>query len=396
VPSRIKNLFPRVIINSRCEKTIEVDLISDNWEKVTASTPSGKSKGKKEIAEIKPDEAVNLIENKIFSEIKGFELCQQTKFDTLLNNLGDNVGSNTKLVLSIAYLKLSSLSLSLENYAYIRHYLTKIDKSFYNFPIPHFNMVNGGVHANNSLNFQEFLVIPKLKASFKENYWAAVDIYQSLKTVLIRSGLGTTIADEGGYSFDLKDDTKVFDLLKIACTEKSLSPGKDIFFGIDASADNLHKSAENLSSIYEKIVANYPLIYIEDPYTENEYKYWLNIMSKKNHNLLIIGDDLTVTNSQYINQYAQKKMINGVIIKPNQIGTVTQTLEAVETAKKNHLKIVVSHRSGETNDDFIADFALAVEADGVKFGAPARGERVAKYNRLLKIEDSLINKTNNK
>jgi len=213
---------------------------------------------------------------------------------------------------------------------------------------------------------------------------------------LIRSGLGTTIADEGGYSFDLKDDTKVFDLLKIACTEKSLSPGKDIFFGIDASADNLHKSAENLSSIYEKIVANYPLIYIEDPYTENEYKYWLNIMSKKNHNLLIIGDDLTVTNSQYINQYAQKKMINGVIIKPNQIGTVTQTLEAVETAKKNHLKIVVSHRSGETNDDFIADFALAVEADGVKFGAPARGERVAKYNRLLKIEDSLINKTNNK
>ncbi|KKP89203.1 MAG: Enolase [Berkelbacteria bacterium GW2011_GWA2_35_9] len=393
--SRIKNLFPRVIINSRCEKTIEIDLISDNWEKVTASVPSGKSKGKKEIVEVKADKAVNLIENKIFSKIKGFELCQQIKFDQLLNEYGDNVGSNTKLVLSIAYLKLSSLSLSLENYAYIRHYLTKIHKSFYHFPTPYFNMVNGGVHANNNLGFQEFLVIPKLKASFKENYWSAVEIYQSLKLVLIKSGLGTTIADEGGYSFDLKDDTKVFDLLKIACTEKSLVPGKEIFFGIDASADNLHKSADNLTSTYEKIMANYPLVYLEDPYSENDFKYWLAIMSKKNHNFLIVGDDLTVTNSQYINQYAQQKLINGVIIKPNQIGTITQTLEAIETAKKNHLKIIVSHRSGETNDDFIADFALAVEADGVKFGAPARGERVAKYNRLLKIEDNLINQTNN-
>lgn len=387
--SRIKNLLPRVIINSRCEKTIEIDLVSNNWDKVTASVPSGKSKGKNEAKEINPDQAVKIINDRIFPKIKEFKLCKQDEFDQLLNSFGD-IGSNTKLVLSIAYLKLSSSSLSLENFAYIRHYLSGINSAQYQFPIPLFNIVNGGLHANNNLMFQEFMIVPKLKANFKDNYWAGVKIYQSLKIVLANSGLGTTVADEGGYSFDLKDNLKVFDLFQLACAKASFIPGKEIYFGLDASADNLHISKEKLKLDYERIVSKYPLIYLEDPFSENDPKYWLDILTKNARNLLVVGDDLTVTNSAYIDKYSRQKLINAVIIKPNQIGTITETIKAIQTARRNKIKVIVSHRSGETNDDFIADFALAVEADSVKFGAPARGERVAKYNRLLKIEDSII------
>ena len=389
MPSRIKNLLPRVIINSRCEKTIELDLVSDNWEKVTASVPSGRSKGNNEAKEINPLQSVNIIKDRIYPRIKGFELCQQDKFDQLLNSFGD-IGANTKLVLSIAYLKLSSSSLSLENFAYIRHYLSEINSSRYRFPKPLFNVVNGGLHADNNLMFQEFLIIPELKASFKENYWAGVGIYQNLKIVLSKSGLGTTTADEGGYSFDLKDNLKVFDLLQLACEKASFIPGKDIHFGLDASANNLYISKEKLKLNYENIISKYPLAYLEDPFSENEPKYWFEILSKYDKKILIVGDDITVTNSSYIDKCSKQKLINAVIIKPNQIGTITEAIKAIKTARKNKLFVVVSHRSGETNDDFIADFALAVEADAVKFGAPARGERVAKYNRLLNIEDSIL------
>lgn len=387
--SRIKNLLPRVIINSRSEKTIEVDLVSNNWDKVTSSVPSGRSKGKNEAIEINPDKAVKILSDKIFPKIKDFELCRQNEFDDLLDKFGD-IGSNTKLVLSMAYLKLSSSSLSLENFAYIRHYLSGINSAIYQFPTPLFNMVNGGMHANNNLIYQEFMVIPKLKANFKDNYWAGVKIYQNLKKVLENSGLGTTVADEGGYSFDLKDNLKVFDLFNLACEKASLASGKEIFYGLDASANNVHFSTEKLKSDYERIISSYPLIYLEDPYSENDFKCWFDITAKNARNIMVVGDDLTVTNSDFIDKYSKQKLINAVIIKPNQIGTISETLKAIQTARRNNLKIIVSHRSGETNDDFIADFALAVEADAVKFGAPARGERVAKYNRLLKIEDSII------
>jgi enolase len=414
---KISRVYAREIINSKATPTVEVILVLDNGSFVTAGCPSGTSVGTYEAKELRDNDpthmaglgvlkAVNNVNSVIGPKLIGLDPTHQHEIDKLMLEIDgtedkSKLGANAILPVSIAVSKAGAKTLNMPLYAYLKHYTTSANVPI-KIPTPMFNLINGGKHAGNTLDFQEFLIIPAISSRFKDGLNMAVATYQALKKILQDKNSSVLIGDEGGFSPELPNNREALVLLSEAISSAGLRLNYEVFLGIDAAANNFYhdkvykikdrdsnSTSKELIAIYEGLIAEFNILYLEDPLAEDDWDGWQILNSAMSHNTIIVGDDLTTTNYKRLTNAIQKQAISGIIIKPNQIGTVIESLAVVEAAKHAGLKIAVSHRSGETNDDFIADFAVAVNADYAKLGAPARGERVAKYNRLLEIEASL-------
>lgn len=415
--AKIKQIKALEILDSRGNPTIETTIILNDGAVGIASCPSGASVGGYEALELRDNDekryhglgvlkAIENIEKIISPRLIDMEASKQQEIDRTLIELDGTqnkgrLGANATLSVSMAVCKAAARSAVLPLFLYIRQFIHKENTSL-KIPFPLFNLINGGKHAGDNLNFQEFLVIPATSKSYSEALQIGVIVYKTLQTILKQQNLSILIGDEGGFGPTLATNMNAFALLKQAIDATNFHFGLDVFFGLDVAANNFYQnkeyrikdktmslSSDALISFYEELNKSYHLLYLEDPLAEDDWDAWTNITLRIGRETLIVGDDLTATNPYRLQNALAKKAISGIIIKPNQIGTVIEALAVVEMARAAGLKIIVSHRSGETNDDFIADFAVAASADYVKFGAPARGERIAKYNRLSIIDQQL-------
>jgi len=416
---KIQKVFAREILNSKGTPTIETTIVLDNNARGTASCPTGTSVSKFEALDLRDKDqsrhdgkgvlnAINNITSAISPIIIGMDAYSQHKVDKTLIHLDgtkdkSKLGGNAILSVSMAVAKAAAKSLNIPLFMYLRKF-TLHQGSPFKIPTPVFNILNGGKHAGNNLDFQEFLVIPATSFSYEETIIMATTIYESLKKVLKGKKASTLIGDEGGFAPSLDTNRDALSILKEAIALSKFRLEYDVFLGIDAAANSFYSggryhikdqggrlNSSDLIEIYKHINKDFSLIYLEDPFSEDDWDGWKNLTKVLSENTLIIGDDLTSTNIERLQLAIQKDAINGIIIKPNQIGTVIEAIATAEVARISGLKIIASHRSGETNDDFIADFSVAISADYAKFGAPARGERVAKYNRLLEISAQIKN-----
>ncbi len=409
--AKIKQIYSREILNSKGNPTIETTVILNDSSTGVSSCPSGTSVGSYEAVELKDtttgsvQTAIDNIKNQIAPRLVGIEADKQQEIDKIMIDLDGTqnkarLGANAILSVSMSVAKAAAESSVLPLFLYLREFVKKENVPL-KIPTPAFNLINGGVHGDNNMNFQEFLLIPASSKSYTQALGIGTSIYQSLRKTLETNNLTRLVGDEGGYGPTLATNLDVFSILKQAIEATPLRIGFDVFFGLDVAANNFFVegkyhlkdraipfSSNELISYYEDLNKNFNLLYLEDPLSQDDWEGWANLSSKMGATV-IVGDDLTATNPYRLQMALDKKSITGIVIKPNQIGTVIESLAVVEIARQSGLKIVVSHRSGETNDDFIADFAVATSADYVKFGAPARGERVAKYNRLSQIENQL-------
>jgi len=432
--SKIKNIKARKILDSRGNPTVEVELETD-LGKFLASVPSGASKGKYEAVELRDGldarpsreaggpvlgkryhgmgvlKAVKNVNEIIGPKLIGEDTANQTKIDEILINLDGTenkakLGANAILPVSMAVCRAAAAAKNLSLYQHINEIYTGLTcvkltpVRPVSLPIPCFNVINGGAHAGNDLDVQEFMIVPQ-KMSFSENLQVASEIYHQLKEILEKKfgKLATNLGDEGGFAPPIRFPQEAIELILEAAKKLNY----EVKIILDVAASQFFKngkyrmkigvfSREGLLNYYSDLIQKYPIMGLEDPFSEDDFAGWKMLNSKfliPNSKFLIIGDDLTVTNPRRIKMAKEKEDCNAMILKINQIGTITEALEAAKLAKSFGWKIIVSHRSGETNDDFISDLAVGIGADFIKAGAPARGERVAKYNRLLKIEEEL-------
>jgi len=412
----IKSIKAREILDSRGEPTVEVELIT-NFGSFFASVPSGASKGKYEAVELRDGgkryggrgvlRAVRNVNEKISQKIKNREVDNQERIDQLLIEIDgtknkSRLGANAILPVSMAVCRAGAAAQNIPLYEYISQLFgQKILRT--NFPTPCFNLINGGVHAGNDLDIQEFMVVPQAD-SLKKSLQIVSEIYHTLKKVLIKSfgKKAINVGDEGGFAPPLKSTRGALDLL-IKATKLAGYSNK-VKISLDCAASQFLSGSRNnpfylfegkrlissrLLNFYQDIIKHYPILSIEDPFSENDFMGFNEAYKRLGKNVLIIGDDLLATNPERMKRAFDKKLCNGLLLKINQIGTITEALQAARLARTFGWKIMVSHRSGETNDDFIADLAVGISADFIKAGAPARGERLAKYNRLLRIEEEL-------
>lgn len=418
--AKIKKVGAREILDSRGNPTLEVKLTLDNGLQAKAAVPSGASTGKYEALELRDNDltryarkgvlkACRNVERIISSAIIGQEPDPKIidrmmiKLDGTKNK--SQLGANAILGVSLAVARAAALVKNIPLYKYIRekYELTNI-KDEYSLPTPMFNVINGGKHADSGLDVQEFMVIPAGKTSFRRKVRIGAEIFSALRETLKNRGLGFAVGDEGGFAPKLKKTEKVFDLLVTITEFTQHRLGTETFFGLDVAAsvfynDETHKylfekkkrSGDNMLKLYYKWFKSYPLILIEDPFAEDDWSMWPKLTEKLTAlgSKLVVGDDIFSTNVERFQKGIDLKACNSILIKLNQIGTLTETIDCINLARKHNYKVVISHRSGETNDDFIADLAVAVNADFIKTGAPSRGERVAKYNRLMEIEEEL-------
>lgn len=416
--AKIKEIKATEILDSRGNPTIETTVVLNDGNIGIADCPSGASIGSYEAMELRDrDEnrfkglgvlkAIDNVQNAIAPKIIGLEASKQQEIDRAMIELDGTqnkgrLGANAILSVSMAVSKAAAKSSVLPLFLYLKQFIKNSTTTGLKVPTPAFNLINGGKQGDGNLDFQEFLVIPATSKSYRESLEIGTSVCKSLKEVLKQKNLSTLIGDEGGFSPTISTNADALSLLKDAITASSHNLGFDVFLGLDVAANTFHsngayqikdksmsQSSDDLISYYEELNKQFGLLYLEDSLSEDDWDGWTKITSKISQNTIVVGDDLTVTNPYRLAMAIDKKAITGIIIKPNQIGTVIETLAVVEVARMAGFKIIVSHRSGETNDDFIADFAVAVCADYVKFGAPQRGERVAKYNRLLHIEEQL-------
>ena len=397
---KIRSLEARTILDSRGKWSVEATITLKDGTCATASVPQGKSTGSAEAMVLPAAAAVRKINTVIAPRLKrAGNFHDQRAFDTFLNKLDgttskSRLGANAILAASIAFLRAEARAKNIPLWKHIRTiYGLPVHAARPAHPRLFMNMVNGGLHAGNNLHFQEYLVIPNGN-TIKESVEMGTAVYHALGELLTRTKgkTATNLGDEGGYAPDFKDDSEPFRLL--AAVVKKLKLTKRIGFGLDAAATDIKKMGhKELEKIYPKLVREYRLMYLEDPFGEEDFLSFAALTMHfgagraKSAKVWIAGDDLTTTNVRRMERAHAEGSVNAVIIKPNQIGSVSEALDAVRTARKYGWAVIASHRSGETNDDFIADFAYGVGADGLKLGAPARGERIAKYNRLLEIED---------
>jgi enolase len=411
--NRIKKLIAREILDSRGEPTVEVELMTD-FGFFRDSAPSGASKGKYEAVEIRDGgkryqgkgvlKAVQNVNKIIAKKLKNRDVTHQERIDELLIDLDgtenkSKLGANAILPVSMAVCRAGAAAQNISLYQYISQLFgQKIKRE--SFPVSCFNIINGGVHAGNDLQVQEFMVVPQAE-SFSKSLQIGSEIYHILKDVLIKKfgKKATNIGEEGGFAPPLRNTKTALDFLVKAV--KLSGYWNKIEFALDCAAtqfadgrsykfENRRLSASRLLNFYQKLLKNYPIISLEDPFAENDINGFQIAYQEIGANVLIIGDDLLVTNTEKMKKAFEKKLCNGLLLKINQIGTITEALESARLARSFGWKMMVSHRSGETNDDFIADLAVGISADFIKSGAPARGERLAKYNRLLKIEQELF------
>jgi enolase len=409
---KINNLKAREVLDSRGNPTVEVEVLIKN-SRCSAIVPSGASKGKYEARELRDNthrynhqgvlKAVNNVNTIIKKHLLNHEIKSQRELDSLMVKLDGTfnkrrLGANSILGVSLAYARASAQNSNIPLYEYISNIYGNKN---YTLPIPFMNVINGGLHAGNSLAFQEYMVVPVGK-NFSESLRMGSETYHELKS-LIQKKYGRSsinVGDEGGFAPNLSDVREPLKLITRAID--SLGYSKNIYIAIDAAASSFYKngfyiinkskySADKLSRIYESLIKEYNLISIEDPFEETKYSDFRKLL-KRNPKLEVVGDDLLVTNIDMIKKAISLKSCNCLLLKLNQIGTLTESLDAATLAKNNKWSTIVSHRSGETEDSFIADLAVGISSNHIKSGAPARGERVSKYNRLLRIEEELGNK----
>lgn len=415
--NKIKNVSAREILDSRGNPTLEAKVILDNGVIAKASVPSGASTGVHEAFELRDGDlkrygglgvlkAINKVNEIIAPKLAGLNVTKQSEIDKILIELDGtknktNLGANSTLVVSLACARAAALSQKQELYVYL--------KDAYNFisdakiPTPLFNVFNGGKHADTNLDFQEFLVIPKAASASKMIQMGA-EVFHELGNVLKEANYDTDTGAEGGYAPDLDSSIEAIELILAATIRAGYKPGEDLQLGVDVgssilyepstkkyvfSLDNTYFSSANLISLYNDWLKKYPFLYIEDGLAEDDWENWRELTAELGSKMLIVGDDLFTTNTDRLRQGLKEKAGNAIIIKPNQIGTLTETVDCIRLAQKHAYKVIVSHRSGETTDDFIVDLAVACGADYLKAGSLSRGERLAKYNRLLEIADNL-------
>ncbi len=412
--SKIKDLKAREILDSRGLPTIEVECHLVSGEVGRASIPAGASKGKYEALEVRDNEkryfgkgvkrAIENIEVVIKKELIGLDVLEQKKIDNLLKELDgspnkSNLGANALLGVSLACAKAASAFCKLPLYRYLGGINT------FTLPVPYFNIINGGLHAGNDLDIQEYMIVPLGIETFKEKLRAGSEIFHTLKRILKEEGKPIGLGDEGGFACNFENNEEPLRYLTKAIEEAGYEAGKEVFLAIDAASSNFYDektrfyylklenkklTSEELIEYYENWILNYPIIAIEDGLSEEDWEGWQKLTQRLEKKIQLIGDDIFVTNIERLKKGIEKKVANGILIKPNQIGTLSETIECINFAKENGYKVMISHRSGETEDTFIADLAVATNAGQIKAGAPQRGERIAKYNQLLRIEEELF------
>lgn len=414
--AKITKIWAHEILDSRATPTVEAVCILDNGQFAISSVPSGASTGAHEALELRDEDAtrykgkgvlkaVNNVNQFISPALAGMDPSQQGEIDQKMISLDGTenktkLGANAILAASEAVCKAGAIANRQNLYTWVQN-LAKVMGLNANLKVssPLFNMVNGGLHGAGNLDFQEFWVVPASSKSFSQALQEGVEIYMTLGDNLKRRGAIHSIGDEGGYAPNLFTNADALELFVESIKQTPYAIGRDVFLGLDVAADSFYKNGEysirdksapmdELSFIeyYKELNNNYHLALLEDPLAQDSWEGWKKMNAELGDQLTIIGDDLLATNPKRLEKAIAEKSCNAALIKPNQIGTVSETLRVVKMAKDAGWKVVVSHRSGETNDAFIADFAVGVGADYVKFGAPARGERVAKYNRLSSIE----------
>ena len=407
--SLIKSITAREILDSRGNPTVEVEVRLDDKSMARAAVPSGASTGAFEAAELRDggkrylgkgvEHAVKNIVEKIAPVVIGLDALDQKVIDEKMINLDgsknkSNLGANAILGVSLAVARAAAISTGQSLFKYIGKAEGKT------LPVPMMNILNGGAHADTNVDIQEFMVAPIGAPTFKESLRWGAEIYHSLKSVLKGKGLATSIGDEGGFAPDLASNRAALDLILQAIESAGFKAGADIGLAMDVAATEFFENgkykfegkeltAEQMINYYRELVTSYPLLSIEDPLDEDDWDGWRNLTAQLGEKIQIVGDDLFVTNPERLQRGIESKSANALLVKVNQIGTLSETIAAVTLAHKNNFKSMMSHRSGETEDTTIADLAVALNCGQIKTGAPARSERVAKYNQLLRIEEEL-------
>ena len=406
---KIKDIIAREILDSRGNPTVEVDMILENGACARASVPSGASTGSREALELRDKDsnryqgkgvlkAVNNINEIIKPKLMGIEANVKVvdeillKLDNTPNKI--NLGANATLAVSLACLKCEALLNNKELYEYVSDGQVSM-------PVPMVNIINGGAHAVNNLDIQEFMIVPH-QETMKERIRAASEIFHTLKKLLTSANYAVGVGDEGGFAPNLKNNKEALDFIVKAITDSNYIPGKDIGIALDVAASEFYNKETNtykldgkditsdeLISYYNELLETYPIVSIEDPFYENEWEPLAKFTNLVGNKIMIVGDDFFVTNKIYLQKGIDLKAGNAIIIKANQIGTITETLETVKLAKANNYHTIISHRSGETEDTFIAELAVGLDAKYIKTGSMSRGERICKYNELLRIEEKI-------
>jgi enolase len=406
----IEAVGAREILDSRGNPTVEVEVVLDDGTFARAGVPSGASTGAFEAVERRDGDkaryggkgvqgAVDAVIDEIAPELIGFEAEDQRLVDQALIDLDGTpnkgrIGANAILGVSLAVAKAAAKSAGLELYRYVG------GPNAHVLPVPMMNILNGGSHADSNVDIQEFMIAPIGAPTFREALRTGTEVYHALKSVLKERGLSTGLGDEGGFAPNLPSNRDALDLIVVAIEKAGFKPGTDVALALDVAASEFFsddkytfegKALQSAALIeyYEGLVADYPLVSIEDPLNEEDWDGWVALVERLGDKVQVVGDDLFVTNPERLAKGIELKAANSLLVKLNQIGTLTETLEAVELAQRNGYTAMVSHRSGETEDTTIADLAVAVNAGQIKTGATARGERINKYNQLLRIEESL-------
>ena len=410
--SVIESVYAREVLDSRGNPTVEVEVVLESGAQGRAIVPSGASTGAFEAVELRDGDksrylgkgtqtAVDNVNNIIAEQLEGMESTDQPGIDALLIELDGThnkgkLGANAILGVSMAVARASADELGLPLYQYIGGVNAK------QLPVPMMNILNGGEHADNSVDVQEFMILPVGAPSFKEGLRMGAEVFHSLKKVLSERGLACGVGDEGGFAPNLGSNREALELIVEAISKAGYEPGKDVMLGLDVAATEMYDketklydlkhegkklTAEQMVDLYEEWVNNFPIVTIEDGLDEEDWDGWKVLTDRLGKKIQLVGDDLFVTNTERLERGIEAGVANSILIKVNQIGTITETLDAIEMAKRAGYTAVISHRSGETEDTTIADLAVAVNAGQIKTGAPSRTDRVAKYNQLLRIEE---------
>ncbi len=410
--TKIKDIKAREILDSRGNPTVEVDVILENGIMARASVPSGASTGSREAIELRDKEdrynglgvlkAVGNVNGTIRDLLIGFNVENQEEIDKAMIDLDGTsnkakLGANAILGVSMACLKAAAMASGLK----LHEYVAKRYNSSMSLPRPMMNILNGGAHADNSLDFQEYMIIP-IRDSIKERVRVGSEVFHALKKVLNERGLSTGVGDEGGFAPNLSSNKEGFDLIIEAIKNAGYVPGKDVFLGIDVAASEFYSdgvynlkgegrslTTDELINYYEELINLYPIISIEDPVDENDWDGFSKITSLLGDKVQLVGDDLFVTNKKCLQMGIDKHAGNAILLKVNQIGSITETIETINLARENNYNTIISHRSGETEDTTIASLAVGLNLGQIKTGSMSRSERIAKYNELIRIEEDM-------
>jgi enolase len=408
----IDNIFADEVLDSRGNPTVRATVELSNGVKADAIVPSGASTGKREALELRDKDerylgkgvlkACENVNSTIADELVGINPYNQAAIDTIMKELDgtenySNLGANAVLGVSMAVARAAAKSLNIPLYRYLGGANAMV------MPTPMFNIINGGSHANNSVDFQEYMIMPTGFDDFEEALRASTEVYHTLKGIIASMGESTALGDEGGFAPNLKDNEEPIKVIMEAISKAGYEAGKDIMIALDVASSEFYKdgkyvlesenrslTSEEMASYLEDMVNKYPIVSIEDGLAEDDWDGWKILTQKVGEKVQLVGDDLFVTNKKILQEGIDKGIANSILIKPNQIGSVTETMQTVRLAQRSGYKCVMSHRSGESEDAFIADFAVALNTGEIKTGSTARGERTAKYNRLLEISNELI------